>query len=140
LPAYVPFWAYLALGVAAVLTAVRAPARESLARFGIATIVVSPSLWGHGMLAAVPSMLSLRAPWLWLAIGITAAPNGAPWWLAIGLVAASWTVPALQRRTRDPAAAAREKLHLLGANLEPWPDQAFGGPVVYGRTSSYTPE
>jgi hypothetical protein len=101
LPRFVPLWVFVALAAAAVLAALRATGREGLARLGTATIVASPSLWGHGLLMAVPSMLNLRALWLWLAIGITSAPDGLQWWCAIALIVASWFVPGLRR----PAAA-----------------------------------
>jgi len=123
---FVPLWAFVALAVAALLAALRATGCEGLARLGTATIVASPSLWGHGLLVAVPSMLNLRAPWLWLAIGITSAPDGLQWWWAIGLIAASWFMPGLRR----PAAAAGdsaageadESLHPLAAGVGPWPE------------------
>ena len=126
LPRFVPFWVFVALAAAAVLAALRPSGRESLARLGTATVVASPSLWGHGLLVAVPSMLSLRAPWLWLAIGITSAPDGLQWWYAVALIAASWSVPEMRR----PEATANgpeeagvppgEPLHPLAANLLPW--------------------
>jgi hypothetical protein len=153
LPEYVPIWVYAALAVAAVVVALRARARESLARFGVATIVASPSLWGHGLLTAVPSMLSLRSTWLWLALGVTSAPNGPQWWLAIGLVALSWVVPEMRRRTpargeatgrasavdaASAASTATDRLHPLGSNLEPWPDFAFE--PAPSRAAAHTPE
>ena len=106
LPRFVPLWAFLVVAVAAVLAALRATGRDGLARLGTATIVASPSLFGHGLLMAVPSMLSLRAPWLWLAIGITSVPDGLQWWLAIALIAASWFVPGLRRPARVETGAA----------------------------------
>jgi hypothetical protein len=68
-------------------------------------------------------MLNLRAVWLWLAIGITSAPDGLQWWWAVGLIAASWFVPEL----RHQAAAADEPdadepLHPLRAGVGPWPE------------------
>ncbi len=117
MPGFVPLWVFLALAAAAVLAAVRATGREGLARLGTATIVASPSLWGHGLLIAVPSMLNLRAPWLWLAIGITSATDGLQWWWAIGLIAASWGLPALRRRAGD----ADAPLHPLATGTGPWP-------------------
>jgi hypothetical protein len=130
LPGFVPIWAFLALAVAAVLAALRTSGREGLARLGTATIVASPSLFGHGLLVAVPSMLTLRALWLWLAIGITSAPDGLQWWWAIGLIAASWFVPGLRR----PAAAAAGPaegdadglLHPLAVGRGPWPEADLG--------------
>jgi hypothetical protein len=118
---FVPFWLFVAVAAATVLAALRPSGRESLARMGTATIVASPSLWGHGLLVAVPSMLSLRAPWLWLAIGITSAPDGLQWWWAIGLIAASWFLPGIRRpeSATGPAAPA-EPLHPLPPGDAPW--------------------
>ena len=137
LPKFVPFWVFVALAAAAVLAALRVSGRDSLARLGTATIVASPSLWGHGLLVAVPSLLSLRAPWLWLAIGITSAPDGLQWWWAIALIAASWIVPGMRR----PEAAAGgpeeegEPLHPLAAGSRPWdaPTDGVSGSRLWGR-------
>jgi len=130
LPRFVPLWAFVALAAAAVLAALRVTGREGLARLGTATIVASPSLWGHGLLLAVPSMLNLRALWLWLAIGITSAPDGLQWWWAIGLIAASWFVPELRRPSAASAGPAEgetgEPLHPLRAGLGPWPEADVG--------------
>ena len=129
LPRFVPLWAYVVLAVAAVLVALRPSGRESLARLGTATIVASPSLWGHGLLVAVPSMLSLRAPWLWLAIGITSAPDGLQWWYAIGLIVASWFVPGMRRpddatgRGGEAGRPLDEPLHPLASGEAPWGTQ-----------------
>jgi hypothetical protein len=122
LPKFVPLWVFVALAAAAVLAALRAAGRESLARLGTATIVASPSLWGHGLLVAVPSMLSLRAPWLWLAIGITSAPDGLQWWWAVALIAASWVVPGIRRPevAEGDSQTPREPLHPLAAAARPW--------------------
>jgi hypothetical protein len=71
----------------------------------------------------MPSLLSLRAPWLWLAIGVTSAPDGLQWWWAIGLIVASWFVPKMRR---SPAGAevgeveSAEPLHPLAAGSRPW--------------------
>jgi hypothetical protein len=125
LPRFVPFAVYAALAVAAVAAALRARGKDSLARLGTATVVASPSLFGHGLLVAVPSMLSLRSPWLWLAIGFLSTPDGLQWWLAVVVVAASWALPAMRRATAADATqrdtAAPEPLHPLGATQEPWP-------------------
>jgi len=102
---YLPEAAFLALAAAATLAALRARGIESLGRFGVATAVAGPSLFGHGMLVAVPSLLSLRAVWLWLAVGI---------------VAVSWVAPAM-RREASGARAESEPLHPLAPGLGPWP-------------------
>jgi hypothetical protein len=124
LPKFVPLWVFLLLAVASVAAALKATGREALARFGTATVVASPSLWGHGLLVAVPSMASLRAPWLWLAIGITAAPDGLQWWWAIVLIAASWFIPALRRpEAPESAQNAPDPMDLLGSASRPWATQ-----------------
>jgi hypothetical protein len=122
LPRFVPFAVYALLAVTAVLVALRARGLESLARFGTATVVAGPSLFGHGLLMAVPSLLSLRSPWLWLAIAFLSVPDGLQWWLAVAVIVASWAL-AFMRRTGegteppDPA----ERLHPLGDSAMPWP-------------------
>ena len=129
LPRYIPFPVYLALAVAAVVAAFLARGRDSLARFGTATIVASPSLFSHGMLVAVPSMLSLRSPWLWLTIGLLSPPSGAQWWFAVVVIALSWVIPGMRRhdvgRARVAAHAAvpapADPLHPLGADGAVWP-------------------
>lgn len=119
LPRFIPYAVYLAVAVAAIAAALLVRGRDSLARLGTATIVASPSLFGHGLLVAVPSLLSLRSPWLWLAIGFACTPES-PWWLlAVGVIVLSWIAPAM-RRAASPAAAAAEVLHPLGADGVLW--------------------
>jgi len=134
LPRYIPFPVYIALAAAAVVAAFFVRGRDSLARFGTATIVASPSLFSHGMLVAVPSMLSLRSPWLWLTIGLLSPPSGEQWWYAVVVIALSWVVPSMRRpdmagaspadgaATASPAPA--ELLHPLGADGVSWPGPA----------------
>ncbi len=134
---YVPAWLFLALGAAAVLAAIAVRGRAGLARLGTATIVASPSLWGHGMLMAVPSLLYLRPAWLWLALAVTAAPDGIQWWWLVAVVAASWAVPAMRRdaeprsetaspdvatASRDVAASPDWLDPLAPGATGPWPD------------------
>jgi hypothetical protein len=124
LPRFVPFDAYLALALAAVLVALRSRGRESLARLGTAAVVASPSLFGHGLLMAVPSLLSLRSPWLWLAIGLLSTPDGLQWWLAIAVVAASWAAPGMRR----VGTSEDEPLHPLAPDGGPWPNARPSAP------------
>ena len=90
---YVPFAVYAVLAAAAVLAALRARGRESLARFGVATVVASPSLFEHGLLVSIPSLMSLRPAWMWAVLGWMALPQGLTWWLGIAVIAASWLLP-----------------------------------------------
>jgi hypothetical protein len=132
---YLPFAVYGGLAVAAVLVAFLARGRDSLARLGTATVVASPSLFGHGLLVAIPSILSLRSSWLWLAVGFLSTPDGPQWWLAVVVVAASWVVPTMRlpavtgsvagggvtaaRIGAAPTTAG--DLHPLGTAVAPWP-------------------
>jgi hypothetical protein len=75
---------------------------DGLARFGLATVVASPSLFSHGWLVALPAFLGLRAVALWLAVGITSVAPGPGWWLAVVLVVVASAVPALRRPTGGP--------------------------------------
>jgi hypothetical protein len=121
---FMPFALYAVLAVLALLGALRPRGLESLARLGTATVVASPSLFGHGLLMAVPSILSLRAPWLWLAVGLLSTPDGLPWWLAVAVVAASWALPGLRNAPAGGSAEslpAGEPLHPLGTGQRPWP-------------------
>jgi hypothetical protein len=117
---YVPEAVFAAAAAATILAALRARGMESLARFGAAAAVAGPSLFGHGMLAAVPALLSLRAAWLWLAVGLLSVPDGPQWWLAIAVVGASWIVPAMRRPATGVTAEA-EPLHPLPPGSGPWP-------------------
>ena len=86
---FVPLWVFLALAVAALLAALAHGPRWA-----------GPSRDGHGgrlsvalgaraaHCGAVDALLA--GAWLWLAVGVTSAPDGLQWWWAVGLVAASW--------------------------------------------------
>jgi hypothetical protein len=122
---FLPLWIAVAFAAASVVVALRAPGREGLARLGTATIVASPSLWGHGILVAVPSLLYLRPAWLWLGIAIVSVPDGIQWWWLIVLIAASWLLPGLRRsdRAAHPAATPESPWldPLAGGASGPWP-------------------
>ena len=129
LPRFVPFWVFAGLACLAIVVALLRPGREGLARLGTATIVASPSLWGHGLLVAIPSMLTLGAPWLWLAIGSTSVPDGLQWWTAIGLIVASWLVPWFRRPIGGATAVAAvgdEPFHPLRPGTGAWPGKELG--------------
>src|SRR5688500_13816264 len=52
---YMPLWLVAVFAVIVTLLALRArERREQLARLGVATVVASPSLFGHGWLVALP--------------------------------------------------------------------------------------
>jgi hypothetical protein len=118
----VPLWLFVCLAAAAILAALRASGRAGLARLGTATVVASPSLWNHGMLVTVPSLLSLRIELLWLGIAITAVPDDLGWWGAIALIVASWAMPGLRRSAGAPGSGASSRLDpLVDGATGPWP-------------------
>ncbi|MDP9482512.1 MAG: glycosyltransferase 87 family protein [Chloroflexota bacterium] len=92
----------LIAAVAAVGWAWLARSRAGLARFGVATVVASPSLFAHGFLVALPAFLELRPAMLWLALGITSVAPGLGWWLAVVLVVVASVIPWLRRPAGGP--------------------------------------
>jgi hypothetical protein len=98
LPGILPFIA----AAAAIAWAWLGRRLDGLARFGLATVVASPSLYSHGWLVALPAFLGLRPIALWLAIGITSVAPGPGWWLAVVLVVVASAVPALRRASGGP--------------------------------------
>lgn len=125
---YLPTLVALAIGAALVWIALLVRGREALARIGIATLVLQPSVYAHGYSVSLPALLSLRSAWFWaaaapLSITISTGPSiapGAGWpgaWISIVIVIASWVAPALRR----DATCVDEPYHPLGRNLEAWP-------------------
>ena len=131
LPSMVPYPVYIGLTLLAIGAALARSGRQGLARFGVATVVGSPSLFTHGFLVALPAFLSLRSLWLWVVLAFTATVLGPGWWAAIVVVAVGWFVPALRREF-----APNEGWHPLGAVREPWVAHrwpAIGGIGAAGR-------
>jgi hypothetical protein len=97
--------------------------REGLARLGLASVVASPSLWGHGFVFAIPSFLRLRAEWLWLVAGMLSIGQWPGPQLGLGIGVTAWFVKGMARHPDDRAAEpfGRPPLHPLGAVVEPWP-------------------
>jgi hypothetical protein len=102
LTAYIPWIVAIGASVAAVAWAWLGRDREGLARYGVATIVASPSVFAHGFLIALPAFLGLRGPWLWVALGITSVAPGLGWWMAIVLVVGATFIPDLRREAGGP--------------------------------------
>jgi hypothetical protein len=102
LGAYLPGWLPLVAAVAAVGWAWLGRGLDGLARFGVATVIGSPSLFTHGFLVALPAFLALRPVPLWLALGITSVAPGLGWWLSIVLVVVASVATALRRSSGGP--------------------------------------
>jgi hypothetical protein len=100
--------------------------RNGLARFGIAGIVSSPTLYVHGLSPLLAGALGLGPELLWFVLGL------APWWigfpsawLAMGLVGLALLVrPGNDLRPPGDLSPARVDLHPLGQTEQVWPDEA----------------
>ncbi len=114
---YVPEIVVLVLGLAALAGAWLARGLTSLARFGIATIVISPSLFAHGFIVALPAFLSLRPVLAWLCLGLTTFVPGANWFAALAVAVVAWFVPCLGRS----ASPESEPEDLLAGAAHAWP-------------------
>jgi hypothetical protein len=116
---------FAAAAVVAVVLAFLGRGRNGLARFGVASVVASPTLYLHGLLPILPGALSLRPDLLWFVLGV------GPWigpglsaWLGIGIVGAAL----LAARTDDLAipaglSVAEADLHPAGSARRVWPDR-----------------
>jgi hypothetical protein len=93
LPRYVPFLVFVIVAVAVAAAALRGRGDDGLARLGIATIVASPSLYSHGVIVAMPSVLRLDTLWLWVTLGVTSVAPGLGWWIAITALVVAWFGP-----------------------------------------------
>ena len=102
LGAYLPGWLPLVAALAAIGWAWLGRGLEGLARFGVATVVGSPSLFAHGFVVALPAFLELNPVALWLALGITSVAPGLGWWLSIVLVVVASVATVLRRSTGGP--------------------------------------
>ena len=115
----------LLLSALAVVLALGARGRNGLARFSLASIVASPTLYLHGLSPLLPGMLILGPELLWFALGL------GPWRAGFHLQAA-WAAMALvglallragDSDLRIPAdlGAARADLHPLSRVGQVWP-------------------
>jgi hypothetical protein len=105
------------IGVLAVVAALLLRGRRGLAALGLATIVVSPSLWPHGFVFALPAVLTLESGVaVWAVLG--AGALGSDMWL---LVYAGWlALAAARRRPGDP-------IHPLAGTDGPWAGPKMAG-------------
>jgi hypothetical protein len=124
LPRYIGSVAGLSIGLLVLAMALLARRREGLARLGLATTVLSPSVFGHGLLMTVPALGGLRPAVLWLALAATSFGVTAGSWIAPGLAVASWALPALRRSSADLGRAGIPD-PLEGA-VGPWPNIEMG--------------
>jgi hypothetical protein len=114
------------IGVAAVLVSLTRRRSDGLAALGVASVAASPTLYLDGLTMALPAILRLRAPLLWLAfaLGSTLAFQQG-FWVAVGLgFAALWFPVLTHAQAPDPA------YHPLGSLTRAWPVLAPQGGSV----------
>ena len=115
----------LFLSVVAVGFALIARGRNALARFGLASIVASPTLYLHGLSPVIAGMLILGPELLWFTLAL------GPWSIGFRLQAA-WVVMAIvglallrargsDLRIPDDLSPARADVHPAGAVGQVWP-------------------
>jgi hypothetical protein len=123
LPRYLPYAAFLAIAVVAVGAAtVLGQGHRGLARFGIASVVASPSLYRHGFLVVLPGLLGNGETLFWLALGLGFTPTSIGWWLTTSI--GWWVTAAIAAvgtfRWRSLGPRPKGTLHPLGPQREPW--------------------
>ncbi len=124
-----PALAVTALALAAIALAFAGRGRNSLARFGIASIVASPTLYVHGLGPMLPGVLALRPVALWFVLGLV--PWGA-WglpvpgaWVAVLITSAALLVPGGDDlRVSADLSDDESDLHPVGAGRSVWPTAA----------------
>jgi hypothetical protein len=134
---YLPGAVFVALSIGAVAAALLFSGRRGLAALGLASIFVSPSLWPHGFVFALPAVLMLQSgAAMWFVLG--AGSIGPNMWL---LFYAGWIAVMAARRLPDA-------LHPMAGTDGPWPRPtglrlsrrgaaraAAGGPAVSGAAA-----
>ena len=109
--------AYAAVSLAAIGAALLPRGRRGLAALGVATIVVSPALWPHGFLWAIPAILGFRpAALVWLALGLPSI-YGPGLWAMTGLAVAALLIPDWG------SGVVADPVHPLAGTAGPWPPE-----------------
>lgn len=98
--------------------------RNGLARFGVASVVASPTLYQHGLAPILPATLPLRVDLLWFTLGL------GPWigagisaWLAIVIVSVGLlTARGADLEVEGGEDEAGRDLHPAGRATRVWPD------------------
>jgi hypothetical protein len=89
LPRALPYMAFLAVAVLAVVWALLRRGAPGLGSLGLASIIASPSLYRHGLLAGLPAVLALHPALVWLILGLPVTYWGL--WIAVIVAAVATT-------------------------------------------------
>ncbi|MGH2464717.1 MAG: hypothetical protein ACRDGI_04585, partial [Candidatus Limnocylindrales bacterium] len=114
----------LAITIALVAFAWRGRDRNGLARFGLASVVGSPTLYVHGLSPLLAGALALGPELLWFLLGL--GTRGVPLgldssWLAIGLALLTLVVADPGLHIPRDLTVARADLHPLARTGQVWP-------------------
>lgn len=129
---YLPALAVTLIGFGLLGLAVLARGRPLLGRLGLVSVAVSPSLYAHGFMVALPALLELRALALWVALAFTAGPLGPAWLGTLAVVVLGWFAPLLHRPSAPRADVSfmdeelEDQLHPLWSAPGPWPGAPAG--------------
>jgi len=131
----------LVVAIVAVGLAFLGRGRNGLARFGLASVLASPTLYLHGLSPLLAGALSLGPELLWFVLGL------GPWsigfqsaWLAVTLVGiALLLVSNDDLRLPIDLSPSRADVHPLGRVGQVWPDGAAPNPVVARSAASAAP-
>jgi hypothetical protein len=119
---YLPALVVGLIGIGLLGLALLVRGRALLARLGVVSVLISPSLYAHGFSVALPALLELRAGAVWAALAFMAAPIGPTWLIALAVVLVGWGLPGLRRGQGTPRhSSAEDSLHPLRGAKGPWP-------------------
>lgn len=90
LPRVLPYGIFLAVAVVAVAWALFRRGGPGLGSLGLASIVASPSLYRHGLLAGLPAVLALHPSLVWLVLGLPLTYWGL--WIAVTVAVVGTTL------------------------------------------------
>jgi hypothetical protein len=125
---YLPALVVGLVGLALLGLALLVRGRPLLARLGVVSVLISPSLYAHGFIVALPALLELRAGTVWAALAFMAAPLGPTWLIAPAIVLASWGLPGLRRGPGTTEARPGDDwLQPLRRAPGPWPGAPDSG-------------
>jgi hypothetical protein len=110
----------LVIAVGAIGFALMARGRNALARYGLASVMASPTLYLHGLSPLLAGMLILGPELLWFTLGLGPWKAGA--WITMGVVGLALVrVRGSDLRTPSELSPARADLHPAGRLGQVWP-------------------
>ena len=110
---FLPAAIVVALSIAAMLIGLHRSGTPGLARLGVASVVASPSLYGHGLMVLVPGLLELPATLYWFALSVASLGIWGPW-LAVICAGIALLVPAI------PAARLPDDRYHPSGSVSAW--------------------